>query len=325
MPSIGSLYIPKYSNHQFVSNIDEADVIIFGYAVKQNYNFKKHNIGNKPIVVIDYNELGPFTLNDNFIGFNTHSWFKQFEGWNNLNYWLQDIQSNIKIYFKREFEKGSYHPPIPTYPIEYMSFNERFWNQNTQSFEEFNKRIFKLALIFSLSHTSRPLLFAKLVEKLYCCNMCFDERILEYNEYYDSSFNNNEGILLLYKPCFFRLHHNKMMDLYQKSKISISLHGAGKKCNRETEVSFESVPAIQETNQYYTYPWIDGKNCIILPNQKNDPFRLDLEDAINKMLSYLQQPEELYQIYLNSQKNSLNYRIDNYLTRHIIPKLENII
>jgi hypothetical protein len=173
-------YIPKYSSHQFVSNIDEADVIIFGYATKHDYKFKEYDIGNKPIIIIDYNELGPDTKNTHFICFNCVEQYSSLPEWKKLNEWLKLKSDQIKIYFKREFEQDSYRPNILTYPIEYMSFTERFWNQQSQSFEDFNKRIFNIAFIFGLSNSHRPLLLSKIIEKCYCCNMCFDERILEY-------------------------------------------------------------------------------------------------------------------------------------------------
>lgn len=316
--------IPKYSEHNIVNNINEADVILFGHVSRTNYKFKEENIGNKPIVIIDYSELESNSLNDHFIGFNISSWFAQFEEWNKLNDWLKSKQNQIKIYFKREFEKKLYHPNIPTYPIEYLVFDSYFWNQQIQNFEDFNKRIFNFAIFFALSSISRPLLVSKMIEKCFCNNMCFDERILECDEYNKPSFINQPGILILYKPHFFRIPHNKMMDLYSKSKIAISLHGAGRKCLKEPEVSFNSVSAIQETNQYYSYPWIDDNNCIVLPNKKDNPFLIDAEKSVDKMLKYIEQPEKLYQIYLNSHKNSLNYRIDNYLTKYIIPKIEGV-
>ena len=99
----------------------------------------------------------------------------------------------------------------------------------------------------------------------------------------------------------------------------------GRKCSKEPEISYNSVAAIQETNQYYSYPWIDDENSIILPNKTDNQFLIDTEKSVDKMLEYIEQPEKLYQIYLNSHKNCLNYRIDNYLTNYIIPKLEKVL
>ena len=82
--------------------------------------------------------------------------------------------------------------------------------------------------------------------------------------------------------------------------------------------------ALQESNQNYAYPWIDDQNCIILPNKNDGSYNIDEKQSIEKLLFYLQQPEKLYEIYLNCIDNIKNYRIDNYLTKHIIPKIQKI-
>jgi hypothetical protein len=85
-----------------------------------------------------------------------------------------------------------------------------------------------------------------------------------------------------------------MIELYKQSKIVISAWGIGRKCFRDAEAPFDSVMAIQETYYHYSYPWIDGKNCIKLPNKisENGLEQIDEEAAVDIILYYLNRLEK---------------------------------
>jgi hypothetical protein len=130
-------------------------------------------------------------------------------------------------------------------------------------------------------------------------------------------------IVLFWVPEYLRMSFERMMDIYRDTKISISLWGCGQKCYRDIEACFNSVVAIQEPTQTWSHPWIDGKNCIILPNRKRGNLHfIDEDESIRRINHYLEQPYKLYEIYLEGMKQCAKYRADYYLTEHLLPKIE---
>jgi len=149
--------------------------------------------------------------------------------------------------------------------------------------------------------------------------LCLDEKMLKEN-------TTNKKIVLFYRPWYMRIPFPEMMEIYDQGKIGITMWGAGKKCFRDVEASFNCVMAMQESKCCYAYPWVHGKNCIMLPNKTLDNGYIIIDEykAIEDLDYYLNRDEELYQIYTYGKNNCLNYRIDNYLTKYLIPKLESV-
>jgi hypothetical protein len=313
-------HIPKYSNHIIVPNIDDADVILFGHTHRDDYIFKPCDVQNKPIVIIDYIENSADYYSPHLTGFYCSNAMLNLPEYLKLHIWLEHKRSNIKMYFKREFFKDFQNIYIPLYPIDYVAKEPFFFNtERSSTYEEFCNRKCLIAWIWGLSNKSRPILHGEMMKHYGGEQLCLDEIS------FAKSTQSNKIVLFL-KPYFIRLHFNDMMDIYSQSKIAITMWGCGRKCFKDNETCFDSVMAMQDTTYEYAYPWIDSKNCIMLPNKIMDDgaYRIDEYKAIDIMNYYLNRPIELYDIYLSGKENWKHYRIDKYLTNYIIPKLETI-
>lgn len=314
-------FIPKHSSHQLVETVDEADIILFVHTCQFdiNYIFQPLNIDNKPIVVLDFVEYGNGSYVTHFIPFCCTTTSLKHPEYSKLISWLRSNVSNIKMYFKREFYKHEKSIPIPIFPIDFVGTMQHFWTDTTTTIEDFINRPRLISFVWGLSSSSRPILHGEMMKRYGGGQLCLDERMLEYSV-------DPLDIILLYKPWYMRMPCEEIMDIYSKSKISVSLFGGGRKCFRDCEASFNSVMAIQDSEHHYAYPWIHGENCIILPNKiiENGVLQIDETQSIDIMNYYLSNHQELYKIYLAGKKNCLNYRVDNYLTHYFIPKLETL-
>jgi len=326
--------IPKYSNHKIVKTIEEADIIFVEYLYNswdKDFVFCPCETYNKPIVIFDLFEFETVSNKSHFLAFNTDPvHYTNISEYTKLDNWLKTKISQIKMYFKREFLINDNKPPIPTYPTEYCVCEEYYFRPicyEPSTYEEFCNRMFNVSFIFSPSNKSRLLICGEMIKTLLLQNgfnpykLCIDENITKCKEFKETE---GKGILLLFKPNFFKLDCFTTHSFYKQSKISLSIWGVGRKCIRDSELSFSSVMALQQSNQYYSYPWIDNENCIILPNKEICNYEIDEKESIEKIVYYLQQPKKLYDIYLNGIENSKKYRVDNYLINYIIPKLEEI-
>jgi len=119
----------------------------------------------------------------------------------------------------------------------------------------------------------------------------------------------------------------------ENSKICISVEGGSYKMARHHEITLNSIVAIHPYDYEYSYPWIDGENCIVLPYDNNtDQFESegierggwyrylgspDVNLCRDKIRYYIDNGDELYSMYLNSIKTSERYRPDNYYRDYI--------
>jgi len=338
-------FIPKYSNHQFVDNISEADVILFVNTVDWGYTFQPQDINNKPIIVIDCVEAGSSKLDSYFVGFypfrkpqNDGSAYDNIiKEHLKLHEWLKSNITNVKMYFKREYDLNSPTLPISIYPIDFPAYDIN-WKNEIVSIEDFWNRPCSIAHIWGMTWPSRAVLHGELM-KQYCgyTNLCCYEQLFDDFCYYQSK-HGEVIVTLIYaqilnasdidktEPNSVRIPFDRMMYIFEKSKIVVSLWGHGRKCWRNIEAPFTSAMAIQTPGMYWSYPWIDGENCIFLPNRslENGHEELDECKSVEIIQDYLNRKEDLYNIYLAGKRNWLNYRVDNYMTKYLIPKLENV-
>jgi hypothetical protein len=105
------------------------------------------------------------------------------------------------------------------------------------------------------------------------------------------------------------------------AKISISMNGAGRKCFRSAEASYNSVMALQENNLEWSSPWINGANCIELPN-KPDSVLIDENKAYGRLMHYLDSPKYLYGMYLQGIDNWKSYEVGKYSTEYVLKSTE---
>lgn len=320
----------KYSSHRIVKNVEESDVIFVQFIYQNNYVFEPKDIKNKPIIILDVNEVPEYINKSYFIGFDpildTSIFPEGMEsGYIKLDRWLKERVSQIKAYFKREFFINCNPPPVPTYPIDFCNYShsDSVKNEKVSTFEEFHNRFFDISFIFGLSNFDRMKMYSEIIKQYNGYKLCTDERMLLHDDYTNI---NDKAILLLYRPWYLRV---PFVNLYKKSKIVLSIFGVGRKCCRDAEACVSSVMALQDKECHFAFPWIDGKNCITLPNKTNNDkepgLHIDEINATKKIFEYLNNPKKLYEIYLNGIENAKNYYIDNYLIKYLIPKIESVL
>lgn len=107
-----------------------------------------------------------------------------------------------------------------------------------------------------------------------------------------------------------------------QAKITIALEGAGVKCCSTHEAPLNSVMAMGDIAMNWTYPWIDGENCIRLMYDKNQGegslvhnFGRGLVNAnfsLTKLIAHLDFPERLYNVMQRGIETARKYSLPEY-------------
>jgi hypothetical protein len=131
---------------------------------------------------------------------------------------------------------------------------------------------------------------------------------------------------LLHVPHYRRIHINKIMDWQAQSKVSISMRGAGAKCFRDAEASFNCVMAREAPEEVsWSYPWcpdntMESWNCIGLRGG------CPVEDWVETLYCFLRlQQGRLYPLYLAGIENNKKYHADLYGRRYLLPKIQEVL
>ncbi len=139
-----------------------------------------------------------------------------------------------------------------------------------------------------------------------------------------------------------RIEWNGMAAQLYKAKIGFAPDGATAKTERHLFTPAYTAMAIQE--DYYLefpYKWVDGENCIEmvhdfqpgLDREKEISYQqnghhlrvMNIEKTKAKIIDYLNNPDKLYEIYVNGYHNDENYRLPNYVKNYVAKTIkENI-
>ncbi|HET6459082.1 MAG TPA: hypothetical protein VFG24_09420 [Nitrosopumilaceae archaeon] len=321
--------IPLFKAFDKVSNVDDCDVVIMPITYLDNYVFDVELMetvrsSGKKIVIVDFVEYGWDILKTNHLfGVNTNSWYEKFK---NLEYLkLDDFISKyprIILYFKREFiDSFNYVKPFNILPIEYPGVST-LPNNKVDSFEEYNNRPIDVIMVWGLSNPSRPILHGEFVKQ----SALNGQHLVSNIDHVTvcQSRGDKRMVVMAHIPDFARQSISILLHLQSMAKISISMSGAGCKCFRSTEASYNAVMAIQENHLAWSYPWIDKVNSIELPNRENSVL-INEYSSYEKIMECLSKPEELYEMYLNGTENWRNYEIGKYSTEYILKEIQNNI
>lgn len=188
--------------------------------------------------------------------------------------------------------------------------------------ESFDKRPIDIFMSWGYSSESRPRLMGELLKQAgrFGAHFALTEE--------DLDIALKEGrqriFALLHTPHYRRIHIQNLMDWQAKSKISISLNGAGIKCFRHAESSYNCVMATQDTlSVIWSYPWVHGENCISLTRKDFEPKEIEEGYAVETLWHWLRvQQGRLYDIYLAGVANNEKYHADNYGRDYLLPKIK---
>lgn len=292
-------------------SVSHADVVVVPISYYGDFQFNAslpHVLRGKKVALVDFLELGldwevDSGIDTHVLGRNSAN-FARVSGpeWMALDAWIRD---NPPItYFKRELlarEQSDWLVPVdfPCYlPIP-----------ATQNKVEFDQRPLEVLHYWGLSHESRPRLHGEIFSRSYTHKY----EVLSQFGHWHGHFNDPRGRTwaAIHAPHFDRKAMVDVMHFVHRSKITVSLPGAGVKCFRDSESPCGSIPAFWNCGIARSFQWVDGENCIMLqPGCEWD----DLHDAVQK--------DNLHDLYVAAQETIRKYECAPYVRDYIIPNIE---
>lgn len=278
------------SEISIVQNIADCDVIFLGGPLLYFFDFdlqKADQIkkSGKPIITFQVAEGYPNRYEETF-PFYTH--------------FLEDVQDKIRVHFWRDLfksDKDNWNKSYPLETIEMVQETSRFFGEPSSKSQFFN----------------RPY-------NIFMATNCFnDSRTGFFRIYYGEPDSFVDNILPE-----ARLPFEEILKYHGNSKISLSLEGSGFKCGRHHEASLNSVMATPDVDIIWSFPWIDGLNCIGLPYTcREGRFKADVILGVLKMNYYLNDnPDLLYNIYRTGFENAKNYYFPYYYGTYLPSKIK---
>lgn len=236
-------------------------------------------------------------------------------------------QLPIKAYFKRELspDKGSF-PGVPVHPIDWtLKVINCGGPVELDTVEAYNARPIDIFFSWGYSCESRPKLMGELLRRAgeFSAHFCLTEDDLDR-----ALQEKRERIFaLLFTPHFRRIHISKIIEWQAKAKISVSMFGAGKKCFRHAESSYNCLMAQQAPDTVqWSYPWVAGENCLQLPEGEKfvqDHWRKEEEVAVDWLYQALRMEQgKLHPVYVNCVLNNRNYHNNTYAREWLLPKIQ---
>lgn len=258
-------------------------------------------LAGSPYALWDVSELGWDYDHDrgtHYFGLNTSEFKDLFPGeeWGRLSDFIRHNPPTVR--FIREL----YHSDDVFKNVFPLSYPCLYDIPETQSKEEFDKRVLEVAYTWGLSHEGRKAIHADIWAKsgkygyMVCDNIGFLNGFIHGE-------SNPKKWLTQNCPHYARYPMETINAVCGSAKISISPAGAGRVCFRHTEVSMNSVMMMWEDNIKWPFEWVDGYNCI----------KSKEGHEIETLVNALENPN-LYDIYCMGVKNCRRYYIDNYIS-----------
>jgi hypothetical protein len=289
----------------------DADVIVVPISFYQDFQFRRDLpaiIGSKRWILVDYLELGldwepNGVIDSHLLGRNSAN-FARVSGpeWMRLDAFVRDHPP--LVYFRRELLAREHSDSIR--PLEFPGYLPI---PTIQSREEFNSRPVEAFHYWGLSHRSRPVLHGDIFRHSYDKGY---EVLSEWGHWHGFFSNKRNRVWsTIHAPHFARVGIEHIQHYIHRSKLTVSLPGAGVRCFRDLEAAAGSIPTFGHTALGWSFPFIHGQNCI----------EIRLDHAWEDLYKATQRGD-LYDIYVESQRNAENFVGANYVNRHIIPSIE---
>lgn len=301
-------------NHLERTGLDGCDVAVVPISYFSDYRFEERLprwLSGKRWVLLDFLELGldwnPDGSQDTHVLGRNSANFPRVSGpeWMKMDALVRD-QPPI-VYFKRELLERERTDWL--HPIEFPSY---LATPRTQSKEEFLSRPVEVLHYWGLSNPLRPELHGDIFKQAYSNGY---EVISEFS-HWDRFFADKRHKVWasIHAPHFARVGIEHVQHFIHRSKIGVSLPGAGYFCFRDQEVSSGSVPAYIDFPMATSYPRINKENCIKLPPD-------DMWWHLNEMVRPLSN-DLLYDIYVASQENARKYESATYVRDYVTPLIQ---
>lgn len=323
------------------TGFDQADLVIIGTTLTFVTHFKddsgladKMIKTQKPVIVMDYIEYGPQQVirphaPDHIFGINSDEHRELFRDHQDKYLWIDWVvqNSNVKAYFKRELPIDSKcRAKWPIFPVEYCS---ELGFPPIASYGDFTARtISVLSLMSHYSNANRVYFNSEICATLAKNHIGIGKLLPNTNFCFSpedvSLLPDQQKVVIFTRPHNVRIPPQEMLDWQNRSKIVVSIAGAGHKCFRDAEAPGCAVMARQQNPLLWSVPWIDGQNCIELPMMPGEPI-LDSYGCMSKLDYWLSHPKELYEVYLAGRQTNEHYRKHNYIGNYIKPKITSVL
>ena len=295
--------------HTLINHINcKIPILIVSYHDNFVFNEKLLSLKKGEFILIDFIEMG---WDYDWSKHSLDNYCKRFQGkagdeWAKFHEWVSEKPLLI---FKRELD-------IPTskaggyYPIEYPNLTNKY---PVQTKEEFNARPIDLFSYWGRSNEIRVQTHGDIWKgaSTYGYSVC--DNLYYFNEFMKEE--KGKKIVSLWIPHYGRTDISNLLAINGMSKLSLSLPGAGIKCFRSTgEAPVNSVMVCKNDNLAWSYPFIDGVNCIKWDNYL----------SLNQTIEIALKNENLYEIYLEGMETADKYRRDNYINNYILPLINSI-
>ena len=296
---------------------EEAEVVILLFIAPDN-DFvldvgllERASKRNAPVIVFDYTETFPpnFILGEYSLSSIHMDAVRAFVN-----------KSRLLAYFKRELLSNHTLPKaaFPIYPIEWTMQDQPQPHIDTP--EQFESRPIDILMSWGYSNESRPKIHGELMRQSgrFGAHLCLTEEdvVIALKE------GRNRIFALLFTPHYRRIPLTQLLSWQEYSKVSISMFGAGKKCFRTNEASYNCVMAHQEPNLVeWAYPWTPpsltngGGNCLALPSEE--------QSAVTWLYNDLRVNQgSLHPLYLRGMENNRKYHNTTYARDYLLPKIQ---
>lgn len=293
------IVVPQYSNN-YINNL-------VGNYVFDNEKADNIFLSGKPVIVIN-------------TGGGTPQEWREFK-LPIFDYIYGEVSKNV-IIFSTECYKWhrEYLPTSVKYlPFDYVGFVDYGLGLRVihpiQSKEEYLKRVLGTAVVMNRYPPTRDRLF----------DMVNEQKNWDHFSYQTTPDNQT------------RIEWDVMADRLYNAKIGFAPDGATGKTERHLFTPSYTVMMKQKDDELeFPYEWVDGVNCLEMVHdlvegidmskekRPNDHaiMVLNKEKTKDKIIAWLNKPEQLYDIYVNGWHNDENYRIPNYNKNYIAKSIK---
>ncbi len=275
----------------------KCDVPIVPITRLENYEFNPDLLNLDRYIIFNFCE---FDWNFEWgttpiFGKNAHSFREKFVGdeWSKFIDFV-DNRSPL-LTFQRELLKKDVRKNI--LPIEYPAFNEI---PEVESKDKFNNRPIEVFYNWGLSNPSRPKLQGDIWHGMNKYGYALCDNLTTLGNF----FEHEKGTkwVSVNTQWHSRYKVEDVIKINGLSKLSVSLHGSGKKCFRNMESSLNSLMVMPEDNFAWTHEWEDGYNCI----------KFKTDDYVEELNRYSQ--EDNYISYVYGVNTCRKYHLPNYIS-----------
>lgn len=293
-----------------VTSMAQADVVIVPIFFRPHFAFDQrlYDIPNKRVVILDFIEFGWDSGDkENRLGLGAlkETTFLNTEGYAQFDQWIADRPPDL--IFKRElFEK---HRTEKLIPIEFLCTVPKGL---TATREQFEARRFEVFYAWGLSNPMRQQLHGDIFLGAH------DNGYNIVDSFDSAEHLEKRNWMSCYFPWHSRVPLAEILKWQGESKISVSLHGAGRKSFRDAESCINAVMARPADGLAFSYPWTDENS---VPLEVGFVYQ---DGFVYEDLCEAVKFPDLYERYLAGLENCDNYRTRNYIANYIMPMLSKL-